>query len=176
MLTPGRQHTLGVADRAIFLHGHGTGSEPQVLNRSSLGQSEAMAAAYRNALAAAGIQAKQIGAADLYSCFPIAVWVAMDALGMTLDDPRPLTLTGGLPFFGGPGNNYSTHGIAMVHWLRAQPEPAYGVVGANGGIFLHAVGAYANIPAEFPEAVPEFKAPEVVKVVSKPEPDGVIES
>jgi acetyl-CoA C-acetyltransferase len=137
-----------------------------------------MAVAYRNALAGAGIEAEQIGAADLYSCFPIAVWVAMDVLDMTLDDPRPLTLTGGLPFFGGPGNNYSTHGIAeMVHWLRAQPEPSYGVVGANGGyLSKHAVGVYANIPAEFPEAVPEFKASEVVEVVSDPEPDGVIES
>lgn len=170
--------SLGVADRAIFLHGHGTGSEPQVLNRRSIGESEAMSAAYRNALAGAGIEAEQIGAADLYSCFPIAVWVAMDALGMSLNDPRPLTLTGGLPFFGGPGNNYSTHGIAeMVHWLRAQPAPSYGVVGANGGyLSKHAVGVYANIPAEFPEAVPEFKAPEVVEVVSKPEPNGVVES
>jgi len=170
--------SLGVADRAIFLHGHGTGSEPQVLSRRAIGQSEAMAAAYRNALAGAGIEAAQIGAADLYSCFPIAVWEAMDALGMTLDDPRPPTLTGGLPFFGGPGNNYSTHGIAeIVHWLRAQVEPAYGVVGANGGyLSKHAVGVYANIPAEFPKAVPEFKAPEVVEVVSDPEPDGVIES
>ncbi len=169
---------LGVAERAIFLHGHGTGSEPQVLNRRSIGQSEAMVAAYRNALAGAGIEAEQIGAADLYSCFPIAVWVAMDALGMSLDDPRPLTLTGGLPFFGGPGNNYSTHGIAeMVHWLRAQSGPSYGVVGANGGyLSKHAVGIYANIPAEFPETFPEFKAPEVVEVVSDPEPDGIIES
>ena len=44
-----------------------------------------MSAAYRNALAGAGIDAEQVGAADLYSCFPIAVWVAMDALGITLD-------------------------------------------------------------------------------------------
>jgi acetyl-CoA C-acetyltransferase len=65
----------------------------------------------------------------------------------------------------------------MVHWLRAQPEPSYGVVGANGGyLSKHAVGVYANIPTEFPQAVPEFKASEVVEVVSNPEPDGVIES
>ena len=65
----------------------------------------------------------------------------------------------------------------MVHWLRAQPEPAYGVVGANGGyLSKHAVGVYANMPAKFPEAVPEFKAAEVVEVVSDPEPCGVIES
>jgi len=38
------------------------------------------------------------------------------------------------------------------------------------------VGVYANMPAEFPGAVQEFKAPEIVEVVADPEPDGVIES
>ena len=33
-------------------------------------------------------------------------------LGIDGDDPRGLTLTGGLPYFGGPGNSYSLHGIA----------------------------------------------------------------
>lgn len=32
------------------------------------------------------------------------------------------TLTGGPPFFGGPGNNYSTHAIAeAVHEMRDKP-------------------------------------------------------
>ena len=58
-----------------------------------------------------------------------------------------------------------------------QPKPTYGVVGANGGyLSKHAVGVYANMPAEFAEAVPEFKAAEVVEVVSNPEREGVIES
>ena len=35
--------------------------------------------------------------------------------GLALDDPdRPLTLTGGLTFGGGPGNNYTSHGIAQA--------------------------------------------------------------
>ena len=49
---------------------------------------------------------------DLYSCFPLPVFKICDGFGLTADDPRGLTLTGGLPFFGGAGNNYSMHGIA----------------------------------------------------------------
>ena len=42
--------------------------------------------------------------------------------GLAVDDPdRPLTLTGGLTFGGGPGNNYTSHGIAQaVGALRAR--------------------------------------------------------
>jgi acetyl-CoA C-acetyltransferase len=168
----------GVADRAVFLHGHATGSEPQVLVRPALGRAASMTAAYVNALTSAGIIADEIGAADLYSCFPIAVWAAMDALGIELDDPRPLTLTGGLPFFGGPGNNYSTHGIVeMIHWLRRQPDKRYGIVGANGGyLSKHAVGVYSNAPGTFPDPVPETEATDSVELVRHAEADGVIES
>ena len=48
--------------------------------------------------------------------------IGADMLGIPVDDPRPLTVTGGLPYHGGPGNNYSTHAIArMVERLRAKP-------------------------------------------------------
>ena len=56
---------------------------------------------------------------DLYACFPSSVEVARDSFGIAPDDPRPLTLTGGLPYHGGPGSNYVTHSIAnTMHWLR----------------------------------------------------------
>ena len=48
---------------------------------------------------------------DLYSCFPSAVEIACQEMGIAEDDPRGLTVTGGLPYFGGPGNNYVTHSI-----------------------------------------------------------------
>ena len=51
---------------------------------------------------------------DIYSCFPSAVELAAEALGLATDDRRGLTVTGGLPYFGGPGNNYTTHGIATL--------------------------------------------------------------
>ena len=56
------------------------------------------------ALNAAGLKADEIDLIDLYSCFPLAVNVYADALGLPLS--RPLTVTGGMAFAGGPYNNY----------------------------------------------------------------------
>ena len=54
---------------------------------------------------------------DIYSCFPCAVTAISDHIG--LEPTGKLTLTGGLPYFGGPGNSYSTHGmVALVEALR----------------------------------------------------------
>ena len=71
--------------------------------------------------------------------------------GLALDDPRGQTLTGGMSFFGGPGNNYSLHGIAeMVAKLRGDAG-AFGLVLANGGwMTKEAVGVYSTQrPADF---------------------------
>ncbi|NED69845.1 acetyl-CoA acetyltransferase, partial [Streptomyces sp. SID10244] len=65
-----------------------------------------------HALDVAEIGLDDVSFVDIYSCFPIAVSNVIDPLGITGDDARGLTLTGGLPFFGGPGNNYSLHAIA----------------------------------------------------------------
>ena len=60
-------------------------------------------------------------------------------------ETRPLTLTGGLPFFGGPGNNYSMHGIvSMAEWLRGH-RGERGLVLANGGwMTKEAVGVWST--------------------------------
>ncbi|WP_031470902.1 hypothetical protein [Sciscionella sediminilitoris] len=60
---------------------------------------------------------------DLYSCFPCAVRVGADALGIDAYDPaRVPTVTGGLTFAGGPGSNYVMHSLAaMTERLRAHP-------------------------------------------------------
>mgnify|MGYP000263990993 CR=1 FL=1 len=65
-------------------------------------------------LAQAGIGPDDLDFIDLYSCFPIAVEVGAEELGLSLDDPRGLTVTGGLPYMGGPGNNYAMHSIAVM--------------------------------------------------------------
>jgi acetyl-CoA C-acetyltransferase len=79
---------------------------------------------------------------DLYSCFPSAVQIAARELGLGLD--RPLTVTGGLTFAGGPGNNYSTHGIAaLAQRLREDPD-AVGLATALGWyVTKHALGVYS---------------------------------
>ena len=87
---------------------------------------------------------------DLYSCFPVAVFNVRDGLGVAANDSRPLTVTGGLPYFGGAGNNYSMHGIAsMMRRLRAEPR-ARGLVAANGGyLSKYSVGVYSARPSEW---------------------------
>jgi acetyl-CoA C-acetyltransferase len=82
---------------------------------------------------------------DLYSCFPAAVQVAAAELG--LDESRPLTVTGGLTFGGGPLNNYVMHSIArMVTLLREDPG-SRGLITANGGnLYKHAHAIYSAEP------------------------------
>lgn len=68
-------------------------------------------------------------------------------MSIPTSDGKELTLTGGLPYHGGPGNNYSAHGIvAMVETLRKNPGE-WGMVTANGGFLTeHSVGFYSTTP------------------------------
>jgi acetyl-CoA C-acetyltransferase len=143
-----RARELGVPpERWIYLHGGADVTERAPLERQDLGAYPAAGLALRAALMRAGIGAGEVDLFDLYSCFPIAVFAAREALGIPPEDPRPLTLTGGLPFFGGAGNNYSMHAIAsLVRRLRAAPG-ATGLVGANGGyLSKYSVGVYSARP------------------------------
>ena len=145
----GKARALGVPeDRWVYLHGGADVRERTVIERRDLAHSPASGMAVRQALGVAGASLADIGALDLYSCFPIAVFNICDELGLAPDDPRGLTVTGGLPFFGGAGNNYSMHAIAsMARWLRAHPG-AKGLVGANGGFLSkYSVGVYSTAPA-----------------------------
>jgi acetyl-CoA C-acetyltransferase len=150
LTSEGVARELGIPqDKWVYLHGYADVAEKGVLEREDLGASPAMKKAYSAALSAARVDVKDIEFFDLYSCFPIAVLAACDALGISPHHSKPLTVTGGLPFFGGPGNNYSMHAIAsIVEKLRANPG-TYGVVGANGGyLSKHSVGVFSTKPVE----------------------------
>lgn len=134
--------------RRIHLHGCADTNEPNLVSdRSDYAVSPSIRIGAACALAHAGIGAADLGPIDLYSCFPVAVEIAADMIGLAHDDPRGLTLTGGLPYFGGPGNNYSLHAIAeMVSRCRADPV-AYGLVFANGGYLTKSsFGIYSARP------------------------------
>jgi acetyl-CoA C-acetyltransferase len=146
MTSVGRARAMGVPeDRWIYLWGGADVKERTPMERQDLSRSPASVAAVKRALNAAGVGLSDIDAFDLYSCFPIAVFNICDGLGLAPDDRRGLTVTGGLPFFGGAGNNYSMHAIAeMARRLRAKPG-AVGLVGANGGFLSkYSVGIYAS--------------------------------
>ena len=113
--------------------------------------SPAMRVVARETFEMAGLSLTDIDALDLYSCFPSAVQIACDEMGISLDDPRGLTITGGLPYFGGPGNNYVTHSIAeMMNQVRMRPG-IKGLVTANGNyVTKQSAGIYSTEPIKKP--------------------------
>jgi acetyl-CoA C-acetyltransferase len=142
---------LGVPeDRWVYLHGCADASDLWYpLQRQNFHSSPAIRLTGQRAFAMAKIGLQDVNFIDLYSCFPVAVEVAAEELGVALDDPRGLTVTGGLPYAGGPGNNYAMHSIAvMMQKLRAEPG-AYGLVTANGWFLTkQSVGLYSTKPVE----------------------------
>lgn len=73
------------------------------------------------------------------SCFPIVPKIAKHHL--SLPDTTPLTLLGGLTFFGGAGNNYSMHAFTeMTRQLRHRKSTGVdsnGLILANGGVMTY---------------------------------------
>jgi acetyl-CoA C-acetyltransferase len=138
---------LGIAQaRRVYLHGYAEAADRTPSERPDLSRSRAIELVLAKALAAADKTASAITQFDLYSCFPCAVLLAAEALGLDWRT-TPATVTGGLPFFGGPGNSYSLHAIAtMVDRLRAAPAD-FGLVLANGGFLSkEAAGVYSATP------------------------------
>src|SRR5262249_11872731 len=114
--------------------------------RPDLGSSPAIAEAAGAALAACGVSIADVGLFDLYSCFPVAIEMAAEAIGIAPGDSPMLTVTGGLPYFGGPGSNYVSHSVAtMVERVRVQ-----GGIGLATGmgwyVTKHSVGVYGSAP------------------------------
>lgn len=140
-----KARALGI-DESLFVYPW-TGTDAHdtyyVSNRDNLYSSPAIRIAGKRALELAGLNVDELDFVDVYSCFPVAVQVAARELG--LDQTKPLTVTGGLTFGGGPLNNYVMHSIArMVEVLRAN-RGSKGLVTANGGFLTkHAFGVYST--------------------------------
>jgi acetyl-CoA C-acetyltransferase len=146
-----RADALGVpADRRVYLRGSCYATDPVlVAARPDMWRSPAMAAVSRAAFNAAGTGIDDVGYLDLYSCFGSSVFFACDALGLSPRDRRGLTVTGGLPYHGGPGSGYLVHAIAtMVDRLRADDDAdATGVVSGVGmHMTKHTYGVYSTAP------------------------------
>ncbi|HPU50375.1 MAG TPA: acetyl-CoA acetyltransferase [Burkholderiaceae bacterium] len=142
---------LGIPEsKWVFLHGCADGHDHwYVSDRINLHSSPAIRAASRLALSMAGRSIADFTFLDLYSCFSSAVEIGCQELGIAENDPRGLTVTGGLPFFGGPGNNYVTHSISeMVRRVRSRPG-SFGLVTANGNyVTKHSFGVYSTTPVK----------------------------
>lgn len=128
--------------------------------RPRLHASEGIRGSVGGALRSAGLGLDDVHHFDFYSCFPSAVEVACEMLGLAQDDPRGFTVTGGLPYAGGPGNNYTLHAIAgMVERLR-RPSPAASEVGLVTGNGWYLTKHSATVLGrECPEALPSNGEP-----------------
>jgi acetyl-CoA C-acetyltransferase len=146
-----KAESLGVPrDRWVFIHSGSDCHEHQYIsNRWTFAETPAIQLGGKRALELAGTSIDDIEIVDLYSCFPSAVQLGAQSLG--LDITSQLTRTGGLPFAGGPWNNYVMHAIATVmNDLRERPG-AKGLVWANGGYTTkHAFGVYSTEPPAVP--------------------------
>lgn len=177
---------LGVPEsKWVYLHGCADAADIwHVSERVNYYSSPAIRTMGQKALAMAGKTVADMNFIDLYSCFPSAVEIACAELGIAEDDPRGLTVTGGLPYFGGAGNNYVMHSIvSMMEKVRSKAG-SFGLVTANGWyVTKHSLGIYSSAPVkgtwrrEDPKAYQrDIDAMPHPEVETKPEGEGTIET
>jgi acetyl-CoA C-acetyltransferase len=147
LMSAEKADALGVPiSKRIYLHGCADINDRWLVSeRLNYFTSPAIRIGAKAAFARAGIGVADCSYFDLYSCFPSAVEIAADEIGIAHEDPRRLTVTGGLPYFGGPGNDYCLHAVAtMCERLRAMPG-AFGLVSGNGHYLTkHSFGIYSS--------------------------------
>ena len=181
LMSTTRAKELGIPkDKWVYLHGCCDANDHWYLSeRINFHSSPAMQTVATITTKMAGMTMDKIDFMDIYSCFPSAVQIACAEMGIDENDPRELTVTGGLPYFGGPGNNYVTHSIAeMLDTLRAKPG-TYGLVTANGWYLTkQSAGIYSTAipenhflpvdPATYQSKIDANKGPEIVEHAEGP--------
>ena len=158
LATAAEADRLGVPDdRRVYLRGLGAADEPPALaSRPDLGRSPALATAVASALGPTPVD--DVAHLDLYSCFASSLAFASDALGLA--PGRSLTVTGGLPYHGGPGSNYGTHSLAaMAETLRADPGSTGLVTGVGMHMEHHTASLWSTRPGDAVTSVPTPATP-----------------
>lgn len=145
--TPERAHKLGIPEKKwVYLHGGQDAHDIWFISeRKDIADSPAIYACAQDALQQAELTLEDISFFDFYSCFPCMPRLYRLVLGIDHGDPRPMTLTGGLPYFGGPGSNYVMHSIAeMVNRCRIETDK-FGLITSNGWYCTkHSTGIYGS--------------------------------
>ena len=147
MTTVKHAKELGInRNKWVYLHGCADTYDHWYLSdRINYYSSPAMKIACNEALKMANCAINDIDFLDIYSCFPSAIKIACDEMNIDINTNKDLTVTGGLPYFGGPGNNYVTHSISEIMHKVRNNIGAKGLVTANGNyITKQSVGIYSS--------------------------------
>jgi acetyl-CoA C-acetyltransferase len=138
---------LGIPkDKWVFLHGGADGTDRWFLSdRNDFTSSPVVREVSSECLAMAERKIGDMDFFDLYSCFPSATLLQAREMGLDLEKLPPLTITGGLPYFGGPGNSYTLHAIVeAVERIRKSPGK-FGFISALGWYFTKfSAGIYSG--------------------------------
>ncbi len=165
---------LGVArDRWVFPHVIVDSNHMvPVSRRAVMHRSPGFAIAGARAFALAGAGADDIAHVDVYSCFPIAARTQALELGLGTD--RPLTVTGGMAFGGGPFGNYVVQSAAtMMRVLRADPGSRGLVTAISGMITKQGVSIWSTEPPAAGYRFDDVSAAVAAEVGEVPTVDGV---
>jgi len=160
----------GISESQLIYVGRGAaGREPgDVLVRERLNHSPSLERTLRSALDNNGLSNNDLDFVELYSCFPCVPKMARRAIDWPLD--KPMSVSGGLTFGGGPVGNYMSHAIAaMTQALRASGR--HGLLFGNGGL---ATTSHAIIVSRDP-AIAMRDAPAPI-ATSEPQRIEVLES
>ncbi len=152
MMSVAAARQLGIPERNWIYWWGGAESQEEawwVSERPDLARCPSMLDVQRSTLTNAGLGGGTEGIQhfDFYSCFPVAVEMAIDQLGLDIDDPRGFTVTGGLPYAGGPASAYTLHSIAsMAGRLRDHPGDTGLVTGNGWYLTKHAASVWSSRP------------------------------
>lgn len=153
MCSLGAARAAGVRDDDMVFPVSGSDANDHwyVTHRMNLHSSPAIRLTSERALSLAGAGLDDVEHIDLYSCFPCAVQIAASEIGLPIADPkRPLTITGGLGFAGGPGNNYVSHSIATLARILREQGGTGLVTGLGWYATKHSVGIWSSTPPASP--------------------------
>ena len=134
----GHARKLGIArDRMIFIHAGAAAREPDdYLLRDTYTANASQTAVLQAILDRMQWKTSCFDHVDLYSCFPVVPKMARRLLGIPED--KPMTVAGGLTFFGAPVHSYMLHAAAAtVHKLRAAPKGHGLLYGQGGNVTKH---------------------------------------
>ncbi len=142
---------LGIPEsKWVFMYGGASLNDVwNITDRENLHSSPAINKCSQAVFSKSGQELSDVSHFDLYSCFPSAVQIAKKEIGIPEEDERNLTVTGGLPYYGGPGSAYVVNSIAgMMDKLRGD-QGSFGLLNANGWFLTkHALGLFSSKPFE----------------------------